>query len=223
MSAVETARAAGWPPIFAAAVQELTTTGYTCLDRCVSERLLRKIARGSGQALDGQYLRQIYDGLPARIVEQIIGPAVLSKVQRSLQSHWHRGRADITASGAPRDFVPGFDLVVALEGGPLTVGLVAGSGRLRDDEIIPEDFSATVALAPQQVLMLDTRLYRRHASGVQSCLILTVVRSWIAPEQHFAEAERPETPPRAAQFFGRFAAPSRDLAEWLVRTHPPKS
>jgi hypothetical protein len=210
-------------PIFAASVQELMTRGYTRLDQCLSERLLHKIATASAQRLDGRYVRQIYDGLPARIVERLIGRAVLSKVQHGLSPDWHRGRTDVTASGAPRDFLPGIDLIVALEGSPLTVDVVGGSGRLRDDEPIPFAFAARVEVEPQQVLLLDCRLYRRRHAGSPSCLALSVVRSWIVPEQRFAEADDPATPPRAADFFGRASAPSRDLAQWLARTHPKRS
>jgi hypothetical protein len=224
MSAFETkASAPGYTPVLAGAVQELLTSGYCMLDQCVSERLLGKIARSSTQRLDGRFIRQIYDGLPARIIEQVIGSAVLSRVDSAISARWHRGRSDFSASGAPATFVPGIDVVAALENSSFNIELVGGSGRLRDGEAIPLSFSNSVEINPTQLLLLDTRLFRRRVVGPETCLVLKIVRSWIVPEQVFPEADDPATPPRAAAFFGRDTAPSRELAGWLQRTHPNRS
>jgi hypothetical protein len=224
MSTLETqASAPADTPVLAGAVQELLTSGYCMLDRCVSDRLLGKIARSSSLRLDGRFIRQIYDGLPARIIEQVIGSAVLSRVDSAISPQWHRGRSDFSASGAPTAFVPGIDVVAALENSPLGIELLCGSGRLRDAEAIPFSFSGRVEINPTQLLLLDTRLFRRRVAGAGTCLVLKIVRSWILPEEVFPEVDDPATPPRAAAFFGRDTAPSRDLAEWLQRTHPKRS
>ena len=221
MSQLET-QASPCTPVLAGAMQELLTSGYCKLDRCISDRLLGKIARSASQRLDGRFIRQIYDGLPARIIEQVIGSTVLSRIDSAVSSQWHRGRSDFSASGIPANFIPGIDIVAALEKAPLGIELICGSGRLRDGEI-PFSFSGRVDINPTELLLLDTRLFRRRVAGAETSLVLKMVRSWILPEEVFPEAVDPATPPRAAAFFGRDTAPSRDLAEWQQRTHPKRS
>jgi hypothetical protein len=206
-------------------IQELETRGWTIVEGCLSPQLQRHLARGfpNPNPSEMTLVRQAFDGLPMRIVEGLIGEVILSQVRYGVSQGWHRGRNDTIASGAPADFVPGFDLSCVLNGKPCTIEVVPGSGRLRTHDPVPEEIKQPATLAPGDLAIFDSRLLRCWPpQGADWVFCFSVVRRWLTPVTDFSKRLRPGTPPRALRFFGE-PWPARDIGEWLFRTYQKRS
>jgi hypothetical protein len=212
--------------VVALCTQELGTRGWTLVEGCLSPQLQRHLARGypSPNPSEMTLVRQAFDGLPMRITQGIIGEVILSQIKYGAEAGWHRGRGDTVASGAPAEFVPGFDFACVLDGKPCQVEVIPGSNRLTDDDPCLLEISREVELRPGDVLILDSRLQRRWPPERGHLIFwFSVIRPWLTPLSDFSKRLRPETPPRALRFFGIPQVPPRDVGEWLFRTHRKRS
>lgn len=209
-------------PAVAVALEALATRGYAVVTGCVSRTLTDKVLRGHVGRMSYEHVRRFWDGLPAFLCERSIGTCVFSALTRlpaeraGHQGAWHRGRGDTVASGAPRDFIPGFDLVVPLEAG-LEVLVLPASGRQLRDEPVDFESARAVPLAVEDLMILDSRLYRRFRGAAQ-IVILSVVRDWIDPIEIQTDGIASTTPARAAAFFGRELLARTDMRDWLLAT-----
>lgn len=206
--------------------QELETRGWTVVEGCLSPQLQRHLARGypNPNPSEMTLVRQAFDGLPLRITQGLVGEVILSQVKYGAGEDWHRGRGDTVASGAPPDFVPGFDLACVLNGRPCEVEVIPGSGRLAAGDPPPLQIAQAFALAPGDLAIFDSRLLRRWPTGRgRHAFWFSVIRPWLTPLSDFSRRLRPETPPRALRFFGIPWLPHRDVGEWLFRTHRKRS
>lgn len=207
-------------------VQELATRGWTIVEGCLSPQLQRHLVRGfpSPNPSEMTLVRQAFDGLPMRITENLLGEVILSQVAYGVGTGWRRGREDTILSGAPADFIPGFDLACTLDGKPCTIEVIPGSGRLRANDPVPEEIKQVAQLAPGDLAIFDSRLLRRWPTERSDWVFwFSVIRPWITPVADFSNRLRPGTPPRALRFFGAPWWPSRDISEWLLRTHQKRS
>jgi hypothetical protein len=205
--------------------QELETRGWTIVEGCLSPQLQRHLSRGfpNPNPSEMTLVRQAFDGLPLRIVDGLIGDVILSHVRYGVSEGWHRGRDDTVASGAPAEFVPGFDLSCVLNGKSCAIEVVPGSGRLGTKDPVPEEIKQLTQLAPGDLAIFDSRLMRRWpAEGARWVFSFSVVRRWLTPVTDFSKRLRPGTPPRALRFFGE-PWPACDVREWLFQTHQRRS
>jgi hypothetical protein len=203
-------------------MQELETRGWTVVEGCLSPQLQRHLARGypNPNPSEMTLVRQAFDGLPMRITQGIVGEVILSQIKYGAEPNWHRGRYDTINSGAPPDFIPGFDLACILDGQPCQLEVIPGSGRLRANDPCPVGISQEVELRPGDLVILDSRLQRLWPQKRDRWVFwFSVIRPWLTPLNDFSMRLRPETPPRALRFFGIPQMPPRDVGEWLFRTH----
>jgi hypothetical protein len=222
MSISENSLGAGaMTPAVAGAIQELTTRGYTVVANSVSDRLTGKIA--GAETPTYRYIRQLYDGLPARIIENIVGSVIFSSLSSGYAGDWHVGRDDTLKSGAPRQLILGFDLVIGLDtDAPRVIEVLPGSAKLLPHEIVPDSMSVPIALAPGATLILDSRLRRRFPSD-ERVLGFSVIRDWLVPVEVWPESDLDEVPDRAARFFGAECLPFTNLRDWHRKVHPARS
>jgi hypothetical protein len=206
-------------PAITTAVLDLETRGWTVLPRILSDRLRGKTLRGTGR-IDYRHIRQIFDGIPSRVADAAIGAHVFSCLRPAIEG-WHRGRSDVLASQTPPNFVYGIDLVAPLGPDPLVFDIVDGSARLPSRTIVPTQAARRVRVMPGDLLMLDARICRRAANDPAAAAVeISVIRSWITPEEVWPAEELAKMPERAAAFFGRNQQQTASVRGWLVRTHP---
>ncbi|WJS05550.1 hypothetical protein [Roseibium aggregatum] len=209
-------------PSVATAVLDLKTRGWTVLTDIVSDRLRDKILRGAGRP-DYRHIRQIVDGRPTRVATSAIGGHVFSCL-RPGDKGWHRGRVDILASQTPPDFIYGIDLVAPLGSDPSVAALVDGSARLPDGAEVAVHAARRVSVRPGELLMLDCRIWRHLTDLPEAPAVrISIIRSWMTPEEVWPSKELDKMPERAAAFFGRDQQQTASVKEWLVRTHPRRS
>ncbi len=212
--------------IVALCTQELETQGWTVVQSCLSPQLQRHLVRGYPNPNPSELtlVRQAFDGLPLRITQGLIGEVILSQVRYGEAEDWHRGRGDTVASGAPAEFIPGFDLSCVLDRKPCPVEVIPGSGRLTDDDPWPYQISQTVEVKPGDLAIFDGRLLRRWPPERSGWVFwFSVIRPWLTPLSDFSRRLRPDMPPRALSFFGIPRQPPGDVGEWLFRTHQKRS
>jgi hypothetical protein len=169
-------------------------------------------------------IRQAFDGLPLRIINGLIGEVVLSAIRVEASSEWHRGRDDTIISGAPPEFIPGFDLVINI--GSETAGLevISGSGRLPIDSPYELLDSRFIELVHGDMVILDSRILRRWISKNEGAIFwFSVIRPWLTPLDDFTNKVRPDTPPRALRFYGIPWIPAQDIGQWLFKNHRKRS
>jgi hypothetical protein len=169
-------------------------------------------------------VRQVFDGLPMRITQGMVGEVILSDISYGVQQGWHRGRSDIVNCGAPASFVPGFDMATVLDFKPCLIDVIDGSSRLAADDGCPTGLRQSVEIAPGDLAIFDSRLLRRWAEDrCQWVYSLSVIRPWITPVSDFSSKIHPDMPPRALRFYGCPWWPSRDVGEWIFRNHTKRS
>jgi len=208
-------------PAITTAVLDLETRGWTVMRDIVSDRLRGKILRGTGRP-DYRHIRQIVDGSPTRVTTSVIGAHVFSCLRPDVKG-WHRGRTDILASRTPAGFIYGIDLVTPLGPDPLVTDIVDGSARLPLGAEAAVRAARRVQVRPGDLLMMDCRIWRRDASDPgASAIAISVIRSWMTPEEVWPLKELDKMPERAAAFFGRDRRQTASVREWLVRTHPER-
>ena len=206
--------------------QTLATEGCAILRESLSPRLLKSLTRGfpSTNPSELTLVRQVFDGLPMRIVQELIGEVVLSAIKCGCESGWHRSRVDTIASGAPAEFVPGFDLATVIDQKLCRLDFLCGSGRLAADSAYPAQIYRSVELAPGDLAILDSRLLRRWPDDHgQHIYMASVVRYWLTPLQDISSRLSADLPPRALRFFGVPWQPAREISQWLFRNHPRRS
>lgn len=203
-------------------VQQLETQGWAVVEAVLSPKMIALLTRGSGGFPEFRIIRQVFEGLPMRIMETIAGRMVLSMARYGVSQEWHRGRDDIVASGAPADFISGFDVGLRLDSEPCILEVISGSARLGPRDVIPLQLQRTVEVAVHAVVILDSRTVRRWSAQLASRIFwFSVVRPWIMPLMNFFDKLPKDTPPRALQFAGM--PPAKDVGEWLFRAHPKRS
>lgn len=208
--------------VVAMCMQQLESEGFTVVDSVLSEKQITLLARGRHQAPEFALIRRVFEGLPMRIMEGLAGPMVLSMAQYGDSAEWHRGRADTVASGAPADFIPGFDVAMTIDQRPGTVEAIAGSSRLAIADPVPAFVSRRIEFAPESLIIFDSRTLRRWPQDRgRDAFWFSVIRPWMTPLIDFTARLPKDTPPRAAQFAGR--SPSRSISEWLFATHAKRS
>ncbi len=205
----------------AKALQDLRTLGWTILRGNISPRLVQKVLADGASRPNYRYVRQVYDGLPHRIIERLLGMTVFSGLYE-VGKHWHRSRPDVHASGASRDFIAGVDLVTPLESLGLDIELIPASRRLRPTESPLATSARAVHLAMLDLLLVDSCTLRR-ATMLKPALSFTVTRDWITPTEVWPECSELEVPERARQFLGGERIPCQDVMAWLKRTHSTRT
>ena len=203
-------------------MQMLETQGWVVIRQNLSPRLLTSLARGFPNPNPSELVlvRQVFDGLPMRIIQGLIGEVMLSAIKYGAQQGWHRGRNDTVSSGAPANFIPGFDLAAILDSESCSVDVIAGSGRLETGEDYPVEISQSIEIAPGDLAIFDSRLLRRWPSDrCQWVYSSSVIRPWITPLSDFSSRIGLDMPPRALRFYGVPWQPARDVGEWLFRNH----
>ena len=207
-------------------IQNLETQGWTVLKGNLSPQLTRHLARGFPEHNPSQLtlVRQAFDGMPLRIITGLIGEVVLSMIRSGAAPDWHRGRNDTIASGAPSQFIPGFDLATTIDSSPCILEVIPGSGRLSANDPNPSQISARVEVGPCDLAILDSRLIRRWSLETgKKVFWFSVIRPWLTPLDNFEREVRSNTPPRALRFFGLPWQPARDVGQWIFNTHNKRS
>lgn len=199
-------------------VTAVETAGVAVMPVVWSERLRGRLAVLGRDRSTLRALREAYEGLPVRVAEEVAGEQVLSSFGTDAPAGWHRQRGDTIADGAPGAFVPGLCIGGPVGEAPVTLSYLPGSARARHDAPILPDLAASVELAPGDVAVLDSRCVRRW-SDPQSVFRMSLVRTWIVPEDDARELVTAETLPRLARFAGAAAAPARTVEEWLFERH----
>jgi hypothetical protein len=209
----------------ALSIQELSTQGWTVVPGNLSPRVVAFIERHGGErARLIQVTRQAFDGLPLRITQALAGETILSAFGIGTAEGWHRGRSDTLESGAPTEFIPGFDCFAPAGAEPCRVEVIPGGGRLRRDDPLPLVTARTVELAPGDLLILDSRAPRHWPPEPPRHLFwFSIVRSWMTPQSRFDDLLDEDVPPRALRFYGVPFAPHRDVGAWIFDTHQPQS
>lgn len=206
-------------PAVTTAVLDLETRGWTVLPGILSDRMRGKILRSTGR-ISYRHIRQIIDGTPSRVANAAIGAHVFSCLRPAIKG-WHRGRNDVLASKTPPDFAYGIDLVAPLGPEAFVVDIVDGSARLPNDAIAATQAARRIDIKPGELLMMDGRICRRVENDAEATAVeISVIRSWMTPEEIWPSEELASMPVRAAAFFGRNQQQTASVKEWLVRTHP---
>jgi hypothetical protein len=209
-------------PEVATAVLDLRTRGWTVLTNNVSVRLRDKILRGTGRP-DYRHIRQIVDGRPTRVATATIGAHAFSCLRPAVKD-WHRGRTDVLASQTPPDFIYGIDLVAPLGPDPCVARIVDGSARLPGGAEAAIQAARRVSVGPGDLLMLDCRICRRIDDAPEAPVVqISIIRSWMTPEEIWPAKELDKMPERSAAFFGRGRQQTASVKEWLIRTHPRRT
>jgi hypothetical protein len=192
----------------------------------LSPQLTRHLARGFPEHNPSKLtlVRQAFDGMPLRIVTGLIGEVVLSMIRSGATPDWHRGRNDTIASGAPSQFIPGFDLAATIDTSSCILEVIPGSGRLSVSDPNPKQISTPVELDPCDLAILDSRLLRRwSAESGKQVFWFSVIRPWLTPLDDFEPEIRSNTPPRALRFFGLPWQPAREVGQWIFTSHTKRS
>jgi hypothetical protein len=209
---------------FARCTQQLEAQGCTVVPTVLSAKLRAMLDRGRNKFPEFVLVRQAFEGLPLRITAELAGEMVLSSARYGVPGGWHRGRDDVVRDGAPASFVPGFDVALTLEAGPCTVEFLPGSGRFGAHDALPVSQLAAMTMQPDDVVIFDSRMVRRWPpESAAHVFWFSVARPWITPLVDFVARIPATTPPRARRFAGDVTLPSRDIGEWLFRTHPKRS
>jgi hypothetical protein len=212
--------------IVSLSTQLLATAGCAMLKQNLSLRLLKSLARGFPNQNPSELalVRQVFDGLPMRIVQGLIGEVILSAIKYGCEQGWRRSRIDTVASGAPAEFVPGFDLATVIDQEACRLEFLPGSGRLTADSVYPTQIARSVELAAGDLAILDSRLVRRWPDDRRhSIYMVSVVRFWLTPQQDFSGRISADLPSRALRFFGAPWQPAREIGQWLFHNHPERS
>jgi hypothetical protein len=193
------------------AALELGELGWTRLDANISDRLLRKIVTDGAERVNFRYVRQIYDGLPMRIAETLLGTCHFSGLT-GIGQDWSRvgdGSANDDMSPGP---VQAIELIAPLGPTTLTLAVMRGSARLTGAAHADE---GVMLLAPGDLAMLDARLLRRTVGGPCQAVSFFVCPASLAQREIWPEATDPKVPRRAATFFGGRAPIAKESTPWI--------
>jgi len=205
----------------ALSMQELATKGWTLLAGSVSSRFGEYLASyANWPARQLKLTRQLFDGLPMRISQGVIGESIVSAFGSSVRGGWHRGRTDTLESGAPPSFLPGFDFFTSTAVEPVRVSVINGGGRLARHDAPPIAAGQTVELGRGDLLIADCRTPRCWSEPLPRSLFwFSTVRPWMTQEMDILSLVEHDTPPRALAFFGAAQRPPGDVLEWLTASH----
>jgi hypothetical protein len=207
-------------------MQELKTQGWSIIRDNLSTRLITLLKQHymNKTVPSLSLIRQSFDGLPWRISTGLIGEVVLSAIKVEPSHGWHRGRNDTVISGAPANFIPGFDLAININTEAIGLEVLSGSGRISIDA--PYKFLARsiLEIAPSDLVIFDSRLLRCWSPENNRAIFeFSVIRPWLTPLEDFTDKVRPDTPPRALKFYGIPGIPAKDISHWLFKNHQKRS
>ncbi len=195
----------------------LATQGWCTIPAILCEATRKSSARSRSGEPSPKVLREIYLGLPARLIEAVLGPAVLSQLLIEEVQEWTRGDDAPRRDGAPVDFVAGFDVLYTDGDASVEIEVVSGSHRL--DGPTDDQPTLRLALSPDDIAVLDSTLVRRRREGGGRVVRFSVVRSWMAPVRDFSESCSNDAPSRLRFFLGATSKPAADAIDWLHRAH----
>lgn len=202
------------------AALELAALGYTIIPSVLSDRMRDICRRHRPERPPVTVIRQVCLGLPGRLIEATLGIPILSALNVAPISEWHRVYDATAHAGAPVDFVPGLDIAFSDLVEQLSIELLPGSQRLTwgPQLTLPR---AWLKLAPGDVLITDSRLWRRwpEIADANRTVVSSLVRCWMEPAEDFSCLSDQDSPQRLRQFLGATTRPAKTVDEWRHRAH----